>query len=126
MSEWPSSLKSPVPTAFQEGPGLALTVPPPTMLVPFISQIATDPLVFCQRISDRPLSKKSPVPIAFQAGPGLGLTVPPPRSVFPFRFQIAVCPFAFCQRMLSVIGASVTDVRSKGLRGVDVARPPLS
>ena len=44
MSEWPSSLKSPVPTAFQLGPGLGPTVPPPTMLVPFISQIAAWPL----------------------------------------------------------------------------------
>ena len=29
MSAWPSPLKSPVPIAFQAGPGLGLTAPPP-------------------------------------------------------------------------------------------------
>src|ERR1700722_11997449 len=45
MSEWPSSLKSPVPTGFQAGPGLGLTGPPPISLFPFISQIETWPLL---------------------------------------------------------------------------------
>src|SRR5579863_396716 len=110
MSEWPSSLKSPVPTAFQADPGLALTTPPPTRLLPFISQIAACPDVFCQRMSERPLSKKSPVPIVFQLGPGLGFTDPPPAVLAPFISQIAACPFAFCHRMFERLttGPAVT------------------
>ena len=34
MSDWPSSLKSPVPTAFQAGPGLGLTGPAADQSVP--------------------------------------------------------------------------------------------
>ena len=41
-------------------------------MVPFISQIAAWPLVFCHRMSEWPSPLKSPVPIAFQLGPGLG------------------------------------------------------
>ncbi len=49
MSDWPSSLKSPVPIAFQAGPGLGLTGPPPTRVLPSMSQIVACPLVFCRR-----------------------------------------------------------------------------
>ena len=56
-------------------PDWGSTVPPPIKLFPFISQIATWPLlVFCHRMSEWPSPLKSPVPIACQAGPGLGLT----------------------------------------------------
>jgi hypothetical protein len=92
----------------------------------FISQIATCPLAVCHRMSERPLSKKSPVPTACQADPGLGPTDPPPSSVFPFTFQIATCPPLLCQRMLSVIGASVTEVRSNGLIPVEAPMPLLN
>ena len=34
-----------VPIAFQAGPGLGLTGPPPTKVLPFISQIETWPLL---------------------------------------------------------------------------------
>ncbi len=89
MSEWPSPLKSPVPTAFQLAPGLGVTVPPPIGVVPFISQIDACPLAFCHRMSEWPSSLKSPVPTALQLGPGLGLTIPPPIGVLPFISQIA-------------------------------------
>jgi hypothetical protein len=39
MSEKPSWLKSPVQIAFQLGPGLGITGPPPIKLFPFISRI---------------------------------------------------------------------------------------
>ena len=38
-SEKPPSVKSPIPTAFQAGPGLGLTGPPPIKLFPLMSQI---------------------------------------------------------------------------------------
>jgi hypothetical protein len=38
-------IKSPVPIAFQTGPGLGLTSPPPIRWFPFISQIETCPLL---------------------------------------------------------------------------------
>ena len=45
-------IKSPVPTARQLSPGLGLTGPPPTKLLPLISQIEAWPvLVFCHRMS---------------------------------------------------------------------------
>ena len=83
MSEWPSPLKSPVPTAVQPGPGLGLTAPPPITLVPFISQIAACPLAFCNRMSASPSALKSPVPTAFQLGPGLGPSAAPADDVGP-------------------------------------------
>src|ERR1700722_6022687 len=99
-SEKPPSVKSPIPTAFQAGPGLGLTGPPPIKLLPFISQIEAWPvLVFCHRMSAWPSPLKSPVPIAFQFGPGLGLTGPPPVRVFPLMSQIDACPLVFCHRM---------------------------
>src|ERR1700722_15714564 len=73
MSEKPSSLKSPVPIAFQAGPGLGLTGPPPMSLFPFISQIETWPvLVFWKRMSEKPASLKSPAPIVGDEA-GLGI-----------------------------------------------------
>jgi hypothetical protein len=75
MSDFPSLLKSPVLTAFQLGPGLGLTGPPPMRLVPSISQIEAWPvLAFCHRISESPSPLKSLVPTAFPA-----LTLPTAR-----------------------------------------------
>src|ERR1700733_8034142 len=101
MSEWWSLLKSPVPTAFQVGPGLGLTGPPPIKVFPLISQIEAWPLlVFCHRMSEWLSLLKSPVPIACQAGPGLGLTAPPPIKDLPFMSQIEAWPvLVFCHRM---------------------------
>src|SRR5215467_6706529 len=67
MSHLPSPLKSPVPTTDQ----LVGTFPTPAVLgfktvVPFISQIATLPLVSRQRMSDLPSPLKSPVPTTDQ------------------------------------------------------------
>jgi hypothetical protein len=59
MSEWPSPLKSPVPTACQPGPGLPGR-PLATTVVSFISQITTWPSVFCHRMSE--YSKRSRTP----------------------------------------------------------------
>src|SRR6202020_1125052 len=93
MLEWWSSLKSPVPTANQLGPGLGLTGPPPIKVFPFISQIEAWPLLaFCHRMSEWLSLLKSPVPIAFQVGPELGLTGPPPIEVLPFMSQIEAWP----------------------------------
>ena len=57
--------------------------------VPFISQIATWPLVFCHRMSEWPSSLKSPVPTIFQLGPGLGPTAAMWVTFDPFISQIA-------------------------------------
>src|ERR1700727_1414937 len=84
-SEKPSSVKSPVPIAFQAGPGLGLTGPPPIKVFLFISQIEAWPvLAFCHRMSELPSPLKSPVPISVQLDPGLGLTAPPSTKVVPF------------------------------------------
>ncbi len=100
MSDRSSWLKSPVPTACQTNPGLALTAPPPMKRVsnPSPDRDLTV-LAFCQ---ERPSSLKSPVPIAFQASPGRGLTGPPPIRLFPLISQIEAWPeFGFCHRMSS-------------------------
>ena len=68
MSEWPSSLKSPVPMACQFGPGLATTALLVT-LVPLVSQMAMAPLVFCNRTSGSLSSLKSPVPTSSNSAP---------------------------------------------------------
>src|ERR1700733_12709014 len=100
MSARLSWLKSPVPIAFQAGPGLALTAPPPVKVFPCISQTEIWPvLVFCHRISERPSLLKSPVPTARQLGPGLELTAPPPTRLFPFISQIEAWPLVFCHRI---------------------------
>src|SRR6266404_635942 len=96
MSDRPSPLKSPVPTACQLGPGLA-TLPPPITLVPFSSQMAISPLLFCHRISERPSPLKSPVPTACQLGPGLP-RLPPPMTLVPFISQRTTSPLSFCHR----------------------------
>ena len=44
------------------------------MVVPVISQIATRPSAFCNRMSEWPSPLKSPVPMAFQLAPGLATT----------------------------------------------------
>jgi hypothetical protein len=113
MSEEPSPLKSPVPTARKLSPGLGLTGPPPIKVFPLISQIEACPvLVFCHRISEEPSLLKSPVPTARKLGPGLGVTGPPPIKLLPFICQIEACPLVFCHRMLLV--TVVNAVRSEG------------
>ena len=86
-----------MPTARQLDPGLGLTAPPLTRLVPLMSQIAVWPFVFWKRMSEPP----PPVPIACQLGPGLATTPPLVRSVplVPPISQIATLPFVFCNRM---------------------------
>src|SRR5947209_1972012 len=96
MSENPSPLKSPVPTAYQLTPGLP-RLPPPIRLVPFISQMATSPVAFCHRTSARLSPLKSPVPIVCQLGPGLP-RLPPPITLVPFNSQIAISPLLLCHR----------------------------
>ena len=74
MSEWPSPLKSPVPTAFQFGPGIGgehgAAAADQTR-----SRSSPRPrpgrFAFCHRMSERLSPLKSPVPTAFQFGPGL-------------------------------------------------------
>src|SRR3984957_13233880 len=131
MSEEPSLLKSPVPIAFQLGPGFGLAGPPPSKLFPFISQIETWPLlVFCHRMSsEKPSSVKSPVPIACQLGPGLGLTGPPPIQLLLFMFQIEAWPLALSRRLSSwpswlksPVPISVQLGPGLGLRGPPPAR----
>src|ERR1700675_3500526 len=117
MSDKPSLLKSPVPIAFQAGPGLGLTAPPPINVFPFISQIEAWPvLVFCHRMSELPSPLKSPVPTARQLGPGFGLTAPPPTRALSFMPQIEAWPLVFCHRMLLVTGGggslSITVVKA--------------
>src|SRR6202035_1255225 len=77
----------------QLGPGLP-RLPPPITVVPFISQIATSPLLFCHNTSDFPSPLKSPVATACQLGPGLP-RLPPPITVVPFISQIATSPLLF-------------------------------
>src|SRR5690242_15898495 len=59
MSDRGLPVKSPVPIAFQLGPGLGPAIPPPAILPPFISQIAAWPLELCHRMSERPSPAKS-------------------------------------------------------------------
>jgi hypothetical protein len=57
-------------------------------VVPFISQMTTDPLVFWNKMSDLPSPLKSPVPITCQLGPGLPITgsaMAPSRSSARWR-----------------------------------------
>src|SRR5260370_23304595 len=94
MSPLPSPLKSPVPTIDQ----LVGTFPTPAvlgfkMVVPFISQMATLPLVSRQRMSDLPSPLKSPVPTIDHVGP----TFPTPagfvfKTVAPCISQITTLP----------------------------------
>src|ERR1700722_323734 len=97
MSEWPSSLKSPVPIAFQLGPGLAVTGPPPMSLFPSTSQIAACPSAFCNRISEVSPLKNAPAPLSNQAAPGFGPSNSAAESVEPFNCHSASCPPAFCK-----------------------------
>src|SRR5262245_52296421 len=65
MSEWPSTLKSPVPTMVQE----VGTLPKKSadrIVVSFMNQTAKLPLLSLQRISDLLSPVKSPVPLMVQ------------------------------------------------------------
>src|SRR5262249_30799897 len=73
-------------------------------VVPFISQIAGNPSLFCHRISALPSLLKSPVVMACHEGPGAACTAPfIITDAFiidvPFISQIAGTPSAFCHRM---------------------------
>src|SRR5258707_15851450 len=97
----PSPLKPPVPAIVK----VVGTFPTPAVLgfktvVPFISQIATLPLVSLQRMSHRPSPLKSPVPTMDQ----VVATVPTPavsgfKTVVPFISQIATLPLVSRQAM---------------------------
>src|ERR1700722_10028772 len=127
MSERPSLLKSPVPTACQASPGLGVTGPPPMRLFPLISQIEAWPVfTFCHRMLEWvSLALNWPVPTARQLGPGLGLTGPPPTRVFPSISQIEAWPLVFCQTMLLMIGVTGGGV-AKPLPVISNAVPLLS
>ena len=60
---------------FPTRPRIGAHTAPLITLVPFISQIAAWPSVFCHRMSECPSSLKSPVPIACQLGPGSAPTL---------------------------------------------------
>src|SRR6266852_7848279 len=99
----PSPLKSPDPTILK----LVVTFPTPAALgfktvVPFISQIATLPLVSCHRTSLLPSLLKSPVPTMDQV---VG-TFPTPavlgfNTVVPFISQIATLPLVVSRQRIS-------------------------
>src|SRR5258708_17256791 len=101
ISLLPSPLKSPVPTIDQ----VVGTFPTPAVLgfetvVPFISQIATLPLVSRQRMSHLPSPLKSPVPTIDQV---VG-TFPTPavlgfKTMMPFISQLATLPLVSLQGM---------------------------
>src|SRR5260370_12303212 len=85
--------------------GVGGTFPPPAVLgfktvVPFISQMATLPLVSRQRMSHLPSPLKSPVPTMDQ----VVATFPTPavlgfKTVVPFISQIPPLPLSSLQRM---------------------------
>ena len=102
MSEWPSSLKSPVPIAFQAVPGLGLTGPPPIKVLPFISQIETWPR---RRVLKKDVGMAVVVEIARSdrfpsSARDWGSPARRRSSVFPFISQIETWPvLVFCHRM---------------------------
>ena len=73
MSEWPSSLKSPVPTAVQARLGIGADERRRRSRRRNRSSPRSRPahLAFCHRMSDWPSSLKSPVPTTRQAEPGV-------------------------------------------------------
>jgi hypothetical protein len=94
MSALPSPLKSLVPIACQLAPGLNGSVPPPTGVVPFISQTAGCPSLFCHRMSGLPSLLKSPAAITCQDAPGFG-SVTVLVTLPPFISQICGSPSSF-------------------------------
>ena len=102
------------PLICQEVSALAAIVPPPITLVPFSCQVATEPLSFCQRMSDLPSPLKSPVPLMSQVPSRVRQTTPPPITLVPFSSQIAGVP--------SVVLPEVSDLPSplKSPPGQDV------
>src|SRR5437660_12702343 len=95
-----SSEIGPSSLTFQAEPGLGST-PPPMIEVPFISQIAGVPSVFCQMMSALPSPLKSLGPITCHDDPGL-ISTPPAMVEVPFISQIAGIPLLFCHRMSSL------------------------
>ena len=101
MSLLPSPLKSPVPTIVQV-PGTFATneVAGFKTVVPFISQIATLPLVSCHRMSLLPSPLKSPVPTIVQVPATFATNeVAGFKTVVPFISQIATLPLVSRHRM---------------------------
>src|SRR6266852_4690241 len=99
MSHLPSPLKSPVPTIDQ----VVGTFPTPAVLgfktvVPFISQIATLPLVSRQRMSHLPSPLKSPVPTIDQAV-GTFPTTADCTTCVPFISHTPTLPLVSRKRM---------------------------
>src|SRR6266700_4043497 len=84
----------------QVGPGLG-SRPPPITLVPFISQIAGVPSLFCQTMPAMLSPLKSLGPITYQEAPGLSSS-PPPMIEVPLSSQIAGVPSLFCHRMSAI------------------------
>src|SRR5499427_4623797 len=112
MSHLPSPLKSPVPTMDQ----LVGTFPTAAVLgfktvVPFISQMATLPLVSRHRMSHLPSPLKSPVPTmdqlvgTFPTAAVLGF-----KTVVPFISQIATLPLVSRHRMSHLPSPSKSPV----------------
>src|SRR5438309_9652241 len=96
MSDMPSLLKSPVPMACQNLPGLGRTAEA-TIELPFISQICGLPSSFWNRMSALPTALKSPALMACQDTPGLPAVAVLTTDV-PFICQTAVAPSVFWNR----------------------------
>jgi len=107
-------------------PGLAPTTVWVIAEVPFISQIAAWPSLFCHRMSAWPSLLKSPVPMVCQLDPGL------PRLAAPMMFvpsisQIAASPLEFCHRMSAKPSALKSPVALTCQLGPGLPRlPPTS
>ena len=82
----------------QLGPGFAPTSAVAVTLVPFISQIAACPLVFCHRMSDLPLPSKS-----LMAGFSLNGVARKPCSPLLFVKPPTVCPVSLMPRAVVVV-----------------------
>ena len=122
------------------GPGLA-TPPPPIKLVPFISQIATQPSSFCHRMSVWPSLLKSPTDLTCQPSPGLGKASAADHSapvglpygggavvVLPQKIEIAVAsevPTAFACQLEPGFGRLPPPTNAVPLT-VQIAAAPVS
>src|SRR2546423_69665 len=91
-------IQLPLPRACQHDPGLD-SADPEISVLPFISQTAGVPSLFCQRMSAWASALKSPAPTACQAEPGLNPATAPEETLVPFMNQSTGVPSSFCQRM---------------------------
>ena len=89
MSEWPLSLKSPVPIAFQLGPGLGET----GSTADFVRPVHFPNRGLTVRVLPENVGMAVVIEIAgsdrFPTRPRIGETTPPPISFVPFISQIA-------------------------------------